>query len=174
MRDCYSAHTLFRERREETLTLTKSALREGLAAELELFEPLNGFALVGNDLRLPHQRDRHAAHGDDSKEQHDADAGFLCGKVEQALKPSHGKGSPSTQFDFCVRNRANPSRQRRGKRLPSNFRAIEGPRFRKHSDSLIPRKIDGLCKSSIENPLRAAAETWCKSTRFCATVFPSV
>jgi hypothetical protein len=31
-------------------------------AELDLFEPADGIALVGNDLRLPQQGDRHGSH----------------------------------------------------------------------------------------------------------------
>ena len=68
----------------------------GLAAELELFEPLNGFALVGDDLRLPDERDRHAAHGDDTKNKNESNVGFLGRKTKGASKPCHGKGSPST------------------------------------------------------------------------------
>ena len=86
----------------------------GLTAELKLFEPLNGFALVGDDLCLPDQSDGHAAHGDDAQDQNDADAGLVSGKVKNALKPSHGKGSPSTRCDLCASNHANPSWQRRG------------------------------------------------------------
>ena len=104
----------FPERREGVAPWSESHARAGLTAEFELFEPLDGFALVGDDLRLPDQRDGHAAHGDDTKDQNKADAGFLGGKVEHALEPSHGKESPSTRFslpDLCFMN---PSRQRRG------------------------------------------------------------
>ena len=106
----------FPERREGVEPWSESSARAGLTAELELFEPLDGLALVGDNLSLPDQRDGHAAHGDDTKEENKADAGFLGGKVEHALKPSHGKGSPSTRFSLHDLFLANPSWQRRGHR----------------------------------------------------------
>ena len=91
--------TGFSERREEVFPLTKSALRAGLAAELELFEPLNSFALVGDNLRLPYQGNGHTAHGNNAKDENEADVGLVSRKAEDAPKPSHSKGSPSTQSD---------------------------------------------------------------------------
>jgi hypothetical protein len=67
-----------------------------LATELELFEPLYGFALVGNDLRLPDKGNGHEGHGDDAKNKNQSDIGLLSGKVKNASKPGHGKESPST------------------------------------------------------------------------------
>jgi hypothetical protein len=98
-----------------------------LAAEFELFEPLNGFALVGDNLRLPDQSNRHEAHGDDAQDENESDVGFGSGKPKNATKPGHGKGSPSThrsierfvQFWFdSLRGRPN---------LPSESVAIGGP-----------------------------------------------
>jgi hypothetical protein len=69
-----------------------------LAAELELFEPLNGFALVGDDLSLPNERNGHEAHADDAEYKNESNRGLLGGKVKDAAKPGHGKGSHSTQL----------------------------------------------------------------------------
>ena len=110
-------------RRETTTTRVK------LAAELKLFEPLYSFTLVGNDLRLPHQRDGHAAHGDHAQDQNNPDAGLVSGKVEQALKPSHGKGSPSTRFDSIGNSLENPSRQRRGRAIANEFQGNRGAKI---------------------------------------------
>jgi len=96
---------------ERSLGTRSEFERVTLTAELELFEPLNGFALVGNDLRLPYQGNGHAAHADNTKDEDEADAGLLSGKAENALKPSHSKESPSTRFDLYAAHRANPSRQ---------------------------------------------------------------
>ena len=71
-----------------------------LAAEFELFEPLNGFALVGDDLRLPDESHGHEAHGDDAQYKNKSDVGFGSGKAKNATKPGHGKGSPSTQISL--------------------------------------------------------------------------
>jgi len=51
-----------------------------LASKLHLFQPLDGFALVGDNLRLPDKRDGHEAHGDDTQNEDEADAGLLSGK----------------------------------------------------------------------------------------------
>src|SRR4029077_8857439 len=96
------------------LEFQESAEKAELPTELEPFEPLNGFALVGDDLRLPHQSNGHEAHGNHAKDENDADGGLLSGKAKNAPKPSHGKGSPSTQFALPSFVPANPSRQRRG------------------------------------------------------------
>ena len=68
-------------------------------AELESFEPLDGFALAGNDLRLPDQSNGHAAHGNKAKNEYEADVGLVGGKAQNTAKPSHGRRSPSTRFD---------------------------------------------------------------------------
>lgn len=73
-----------------------------LAAELELFEPLDGFALVGDDLCLPHERNGHEAHADDAKYQNKSNLRLLGGKVKDAAKPGHGKGSPSTRLSQSI------------------------------------------------------------------------
>jgi len=86
----------------------------GLTAELESFEPLDGFALAGNDLRLPDQRNGHEAHGNNAKHENEADVGLVSGKTQTA-KPSHGRRSPSTRFDLLAVARANPSGQRWGR-----------------------------------------------------------
>ena len=86
--------------------------RARLTAELEPFEPLDGFALVGNDLRLPDQSNGHEAHGDNAKDENEANVGLVSRKAENAAKPKHGKGSPSTRFDLLAVVRTNPSRQR--------------------------------------------------------------
>src|SRR6202158_3796946 len=91
----------------------KSTERPRLTAELESFEPLDGFALVGDDLRLPYQSYGHEAHGDNAKDENEANVGLVSRKAENAAKPNHGKGSPSTRFDQLAVVRANPSWQRR-------------------------------------------------------------
>ena len=67
------------------------------ASELQLFQPLNGFALVGDNLRLPNERDRHEAHGDDAEDEDETEVGLLSGEPKCTPKPSHGRGSPSTR-----------------------------------------------------------------------------
>jgi hypothetical protein len=88
--------------------------RARLPAEFEPFEPLDGFALVGNDLRLPDQTNGHKAHGNNAKHENETDLGLLSGDTANAAKPSHSKESPSTRSDLLAVARANPSRQRRG------------------------------------------------------------
>jgi len=92
---------------------SESTERRRLTAKLKSFEPLDGFALVGDDLRLPYQSNGHEAHGDNAKDENEANVGLVSRKAENAAKPKHGKGSPSTRFDLLAVVRANPSRQRR-------------------------------------------------------------
>ena len=94
-------------------TSSESTERPRLTSELESFEPLDGFALVGDDLRLPYQSNGHEAHGDNAKDENEANVGLVNRKAENAAKPKHGKGPPSTRFDLLAVIRANPSRQRR-------------------------------------------------------------
>ena len=68
-----------------------------LAAKLQLLQPLDGFALAGNDLRLPDQGNGHKAHGNNAEDEDDTDVGLLSGKPKCTPKPSHGRGSPSTR-----------------------------------------------------------------------------
>ncbi len=86
-----------------------STERARLTAELEPFEPLDGLALAGNDLRLPYQGDGHEAQGKNAKSENEVDGGLVSRKAENAPKPSHGKGSPSTRFDLLALVPANPS-----------------------------------------------------------------
>jgi hypothetical protein len=81
----------------------ESTRKVGLTAELEAFKPLDGFALVGNNLGLPDQGNGHATHGNDTKNENETDVGLVSGKAENAPKPSHGKGSPSTRLDLLAR-----------------------------------------------------------------------
>jgi hypothetical protein len=75
----------------KTLRRLKRANSEGrLAPELELFEPLKGFALVGDDLGLPDERDRHEAHGDDAKNKNESDVGLRSREAKNPSKPCHG------------------------------------------------------------------------------------
>jgi len=81
---------------------SESTERRRLTAKLESFEPLDGFALVGDNLRLPDQSNGHEAHGDDAKDENEANVGLVSRKAQNAAKPSHGKGSPSTRFDLLA------------------------------------------------------------------------
>ena len=49
-------------------------------------------ALVGDDLRLPDERDRHEAHGDDAKNKNESNVGLRSREAENTSKPSHGGG----------------------------------------------------------------------------------
>jgi hypothetical protein len=84
------------------------------STELESFEPLDCFALVGDDLRLPDQGNGHKAHGNNAKDEDEADDGLVSRNTQNAAKPIHGKGSPSTRFDLQATFPAKPSRQRWG------------------------------------------------------------
>ena len=75
-----------------------------LTSELHLLQPLDRFALIGDNLRLPDERDGHEAHGNDTQNEDEADVGLLSGKPEYALKPCHGKGSPSTRSARSSKN----------------------------------------------------------------------
>ena|ERR1700674_826617 len=88
--------------------------RARLTAELEPFEPLDGFALVGNDLGLPDQSDGHETHGNNAKHENETDLGLMSGDAANSAKPSHSKESPSTRSDLLAVVSANPSRQRWG------------------------------------------------------------
>src|SRR5207245_11000292 len=66
------------------------------AAELVPTQPLNGCALIGNDLCLPYQSNRHEAHKKNGKDENDNNIGLVNRKAEDAAKPSHDKGPPST------------------------------------------------------------------------------
>lgn len=88
-------------------------MRAGLAAELEALEPLNSFALAGNDLRLPDQGNGHQAHGNNAKHKNEDDFGLVDRKGEGAPKPRHSKVSPSTRLDLptlCLRIRVGSAR----------------------------------------------------------------
>jgi hypothetical protein len=84
-----------------------------LAAEFELLEPLDGFALVRDDLGLPNEGDGHEAHGDDTKDKNKADVGLGSGKAKSAMEPEHGMGTPSTWFAPSNASDAIPIRQSR-------------------------------------------------------------
>src|SRR5271170_3616128 len=78
--------------------LALAGARQGnLPTKLETLEPLNGFTLVGDDLCLPHQGNRHETHGDDAERQDDTHGRFRGRNVKLASKPCHSKGSPSTR-----------------------------------------------------------------------------
>src|SRR6266851_566813 len=85
-----------------------------LAAELEALKPLDGFALIGNDLGLPDQGDGHEAQGNNTKDENEANVGLVSRKPESAAKPSHSKESPSTWVHRLAVVRENPRRQHRG------------------------------------------------------------
>jgi hypothetical protein len=60
-----------------------------LAPELELFEPLDSFPLVRDDLGLPDEGDGHETHGENAENQYEADIGLVSGNVKNAPKPCH-------------------------------------------------------------------------------------
>ena len=75
-----------------------------------MFKPLDRLALIGNDLSLPEKRDGHEAHGDNAKNENEANAGLVSREAENAPKPIYGKESPSTRVHRLVDVRANPRR----------------------------------------------------------------
>jgi hypothetical protein len=75
---------------KDSETWNESSKEWGLTAEFEGFQPLDGFALDGNDLRLPYKSNGHAAHGDNTEDENEADIGLVSGKAKNAPKPSHG------------------------------------------------------------------------------------
>src|SRR5713101_1133954 len=114
-----------------------------LAAKLDLFQPLNGFALVGDNLRLPDERNGHEAHGDDAEDEDETDVGLLSGEPKCMPKPSHGRGSPSTPDH--PRNKANPVRQARGHiSPPPESKAIRRPHTTGADEIAIAWKIGDL------------------------------
>ena len=86
-----------RRERRNRVVVARAGHRMALAAKLQLFQPLDSFALIGDDLRLPDERDRHEAHGYDAEDEDEADIGLLSGKPKYTPEPSHGRGSPSTR-----------------------------------------------------------------------------
>src|SRR5580704_16335326 len=64
--------------------LCRTDVGSSLTAELELFEPLDSFALVGDNLRLPDKGDGHEAHGDNTNNENQSDVGLLSGKTKDA------------------------------------------------------------------------------------------
>jgi hypothetical protein len=125
-----------------------------LATELELLEPVNRFALIGDDLRLPDEGDGHDAHGKDAKDQNEADMGFLNGKPESAAKPHHGKGSPSTRMPQLAHRCTNSGWQGRGtRRLPVKCSAIGKPLQQISRRRAILRKTCDLLRDSARYTL---------------------
>src|SRR5690348_7846299 len=105
-----------------------------LAAELEPHKPLNGFALIGNDLCLPYQDNGHEAHKNDGKDENDNNIGLVNRKAEDAAKPSHGKRSPSTSKSAHIWIREAESPAPRAA-FADKSKAIGGPRLLKGSNS---------------------------------------
>lgn len=68
----------------------ESTMRAALSAELHALEPLDSFALAGNDLRLPDQGDGQQAHGNNAKHKNEDDFRLMDGKGEGTPKPRHG------------------------------------------------------------------------------------
>src|SRR5216684_4135658 len=91
--DCKSLRRAWAGRRAaESRWLWRSAGdRMPSAAKFQLFQPLDGFALIGDDLRLPDEGNGHEAHGDDAEDEEEADIGLLSGKPKYTPKPSHGR-----------------------------------------------------------------------------------
>src|SRR5260370_33071677 len=83
-----------------------------LTAELEAFEPANDFALIVNDLRLPYQGNGHKAHGNNAKDESEAEDGLVSRKAENPAQPRHGNGSPGPRFDRLNLVRTTPIWQR--------------------------------------------------------------
>ena len=79
--------------------------RDRLIAGLEVFEPANRVALVGNDLCLPHQGDRHGAHEQEANE-----AVLLVlfsfrsrqGSGDSSLSTEKLSNRTATQRTFCI------------------------------------------------------------------------
>ena len=65
---------------------------KGSSPDFGAFKPLDGFALIGDNLRLPDQTDRHYAHHDQAENDHEALLRFRRGDVQGANDPRHGLG----------------------------------------------------------------------------------
>lgn len=68
------------------------------ASQFQMLQPLYSFALIGNDLRLPDQRNRHCAHGDQAENEDKANMRIASRNAKSAANPIHGKRSPSTRL----------------------------------------------------------------------------
>src|SRR5215469_957440 len=60
-------------------------------AELDLFEPADGVALVGNDLCLPDKGDRHGSHDQEAQDKSDPDVRLANLTPKDAANPWHGR-----------------------------------------------------------------------------------
>jgi len=59
------------------------------AAELQRLEPLDGSALVGDDLRLPDDGDGHEAHQENADSEGEVGVGLASREAKGANEPSH-------------------------------------------------------------------------------------
>jgi hypothetical protein len=59
--------------------------------ELDLFEPADGVALVGNDLCLPDKGDRHGSHDQEAEDKSDPDVRLANLTPKDAANPWHGR-----------------------------------------------------------------------------------
>src|SRR5712692_8560675 len=80
-------------RRSPGLKRPRLALPTNLSAVLcNACQPTDGFALARDDLSLPHQPDRHNAHGDDAEGDDNVLLRFRSGQAQTASDPRHGLG----------------------------------------------------------------------------------
>ena len=63
-------------------------------AELDVLEPADGIALVGDDLCLPDKGDRHGTHDQEAEDKSDHDVRLVNLAPKDAAHPFHGRGSP--------------------------------------------------------------------------------
>ena len=67
----------------------KIKTRPESAAEFHGFEPVNSVALIGDDMRLPNEAERHQAHKKDTDSQRQVGVGLLRRKAKSANEPGH-------------------------------------------------------------------------------------
>ena len=82
--------------------MDSSSGRGASPAELAGLEPVDGVALIQDDLRLPHQDDAHNTQGDETDSEDHAFLRFRRRTFEVAPKPRHSEESPSTQSAIYV------------------------------------------------------------------------
>src|SRR5260370_26852512 len=99
-------------RRSPSLKGPRFALPENLSAVLcNACQPTDGFALARDDLSLPHQTDRHYAHGDDTEGDDNVLLSFRSREAQIASGPRHGVGL--LVLGRCARGRTQNRRQTR-------------------------------------------------------------
>ncbi len=112
-------------RRSPSLKRPRLALPVNLSAVLcNACQPTDGFALARDDLSLPHQTDRHYAHGDDTEGDDNVLLSFRSREAQIASGPRHGVGL--LVLGRCARGPTQNRRQTRYTRPHGPVGQVEG------------------------------------------------